>query len=248
MIRKILFAATFVLLGCQQGNVTNQDNPQECCFNQHEVSEIKGKANKISRESAVKIHVYTNAGRVRGTGSYFKYRGRHIVITAAHLWTRGQARVMKSEAEVTGPDDRVMARLVYIDHRNDIAILDTPEMSGRVPAKFKRAANYAIGEKTTYSGFPGANSLLTFQGEIAGDGFGTNITMFSMAWGGSSGSGVFNEAGEYVGVVSSIMVGRGFAGPQLVGTVVYVAPANLIDLNVLDGALSFKESTKNDGF
>jgi len=245
---KSLFAVALLMLGCQQGNVAKQEKPQECCFNQHEVIEIKGKSSRISRESAVKIHVSSMAGRVRGTGSYFTYKGSHIVITAAHLWMRIESRVMKSKAQITGSEDMVIGTLVYIDHDNDIAILEVPELGGRKPAKFNRAKSYAVGEKTTYSGFPGANNLLTFQGEIAGEGYGRDITMFSMAWGGSSGSGVFNEAGEYVGVVSSIMVGRGFAGPQLVGTVVYVAPANLIDLNALESALSAKEATKNDGF
>jgi hypothetical protein len=83
---------------------------------------------------------------------------------------------------------------------------------------------------------------------LSGDGFGTDIAMNSFAWGGSSGSGVFDEDGRFVGVVVSIMVGRGWEGPQLVGSVVYIAPANMIDSVYLRQNLDKLEATKNAGF
>jgi len=72
--------------------------------------------------------------------------------------------------------------------------------------------------------------------------------MHSMAWGGSSGSGVFDSSGRFVGVVSSIMVGRSFLGPQLVGSIVYISPANLIDMEYLKQNLRTMEDKKNEGF
>jgi hypothetical protein len=72
--------------------------------------------------------------------------------------------------------------------------------------------------------------------------------MHSFAWGGSSGSGVFNMQGRYVGVVVSIMVGRAPNGPQLAGSVVYVAPATLIDRKVLRQNVKLVRKTKNAGF
>jgi len=69
-----------------------------------------------------------------------------------------------------------------------------------------------------------------------------------MAWGGSSGSGVFDVDGRFVGVVSSIMVGRGYFGPQLVGSIVYVAPANLIDIQYLRENLRKAKEKKNARF
>jgi|GEM_PF-3566808 S1-C subfamily serine protease len=222
---------------------------QECCYMEYKVKgSIEGRANRISRESAVKIHVKGAVGTYRGTGTYFDYKGSHIVITAAHLWAEYPPTALKSEALVTGPSEKVVGKLVYWDPYVDIAIMVVPKMESRSPAKFVRDPNYAVGQSVIYSGFPGANSLLTFRGEVAGDGYGTSIAINSFAWGGSSGSGVFDERGRYVGVVSAIMVGRGFIGPQLVGSVVYVAPANLIDMQLVRQNIRLLGERKNDGF
>tara|TARA_B100000900_G_C20186777_1_gene556242 strand:+ start:43 stop:246 length:204 start_codon:yes stop_codon:yes gene_type:complete len=66
--------------------------------------------------------------------------------------------------------------------------------------------------------------------------------------GGSSGSGVFDENGQFVGTLVSIMVGRGFQGPQLVGSVVYIAPATLIDTGWLKDNIRKSRGMKNNGF
>jgi len=225
-----------------------RDN-QECCFMEYGVKDsIEGHSQRVSRESAVKIHVQAPGGRYRGTGTYFKYRGHHIVVTAAHLWAEGPPTVLTSEALITSPLEKVVGKLVYWDPYVDIAILVTPELGSRTPAKFVRDPEYSVGETVVYSGFPGRNSLLTFEGEIAGDGYGTDLAMHSLAWGGSSGSGVFDTRGRFVGVVSSIMVGRGFFGPTLVGSIVYVAPANLIDMQYVRQNIRTLEKRKNDGF
>ena len=222
---------------------------QECCYMEYGVKErVEGRANKISRESAVIIHVQQAGGRYRGTGSYFKYRGSHMVVTAAHIWAESIPTLLKDGAIVSAPHEEVVGKLVYWDPYVDIAILKIPGLESRRAAKFVRDPQYAVGEPVVYSGFPGQNSLLTFMGEIAGDGYGTDIAMHSMAWGGSSGSGVFDIDGRFVGVVSSIMVGRGFFGPQLVGSIVYVAPANLIDMQYLRQNLKRLKEKKHARF
>ena len=222
---------------------------QECCYMEYGVKErVEGRANKISRESAVIIHVQQSTGRYRGTGTYFKYRGDHMVVTAAHIWAESVPTLLKDGAIVSAPHEDVVGKLVYWDPYVDIAILKIPGLESRRAAKFVRDPQYAVGESVVYSGFPGQNSLLTFVGEIAGDGYGTDIAMHSMAWGGSSGSGVFDVDGRFVGVVSCIMVGRGFFGPQLVGSIVYVAPANLIDMQYLRQNLKRLKEKKNARF
>jgi hypothetical protein len=222
---------------------------QECCYMEYGVKEaVEGRANKISREAAVVVHVQQSGGRYRGTGTYFKYRGHHIVITAAHIWAENVPTMLKDGALIEGPNEEVIGKLVYWDPYVDIAILRIPSLDSRRPAKLVRDPQYAVGETVVYSGFPGQNSLLTFVGELAGDGYGTDLAMHSMAWGGSSGSGVFDTDGRFVGVVSSIMVGRGFFGPQLVGSIVYVAPANLIDMQYLRQNLQRMKEKKNARF
>ena len=203
---------------------------------------------KNARNAAVMVHVQQSTGRYRGTGTYFKYKGHHIVITAAHIWAENPPKMLSDGALVASPEEKVVGQVVYFDPYTDIAILKVPALESRKPAKLVRDPQYSVGETVVYSGFPGQNSLLTFEGELAGDGYGTDLAMHSMAWGGSSGSGVFDSDGRFVGVVSSIMVGRGFFGPQLVGTIVYVAPANLINMNALRENLRKMKEKKNARF
>ena len=202
---------------------------------------------RISRNSAVQVRIEYPQASISGSGTYFKYKGHNMVITAAHLYALGGGAVLKSEALIVTPQEKVIGTLVYLDNISDIAIFKVPSLDSRKAAKFKRTQSYEVGSDVVYSGFPGANSLLTIPGKLSGEGFGTDIAMHSFAWGGSSGSGVFDEDGRFVGVVVSIMVGRGFV-PQLVGSVVYVAPANLIDSVYLRQNLDKVEATKNAGF
>ena len=222
---------------------------QECCYLEYGVKEkVIGHSNKISRNSAVKIHVQQMGGLYRGTGTYFKYRGRSIVVTAAHIWAESPPSMFNSEALITSPSEKVIGKIIYWDPYVDIAVLLVPEIESRTPAKFVRDPEYTVGEEVVYSGFPGRNSLLTFSGTLAGDGYGTSLAMHSMAWGGSSGAGVFDVRGRFVGVVSSIMVGNSYFGPKLVGSIVYVSPANLIDMQYLRQNIRKLETQKNDGF
>ena len=208
----------------------------------------KTHAERVSRNSAVQVRIEYAQASIRGSGTYFKFKNHTMVVTAAHLYALGGAQVMQSEALIVTPHEKVIGKLVYIDNISDIAIFKVPTLDSRKAAKFKRTSSYEIGSDVVYSGFPGANSLLTIPGRLSGEGFGTDIAMHSFAWGGSSGSGVFDEKGDFVGVVVSIMVGRGFMGPQLVGSVVYIAPANLIDTVYLRQNLDKLEATKNAGF
>lgn len=205
-------------------------------------------SHRISRNAAVRVQIDYGFTLIYGSGTYFKWKNQTMVITAAHLFALGGDSVFNSEAFITTPHERVLGRLVYIDKQVDIAIFAVPELPSRRPATFNRADSYEIGESTVYSGFPGANNLLTFHGTMAGEGYGTDIAMHSFAWPGSSGSGVFNEKGEFVGVVTAIMVGGGPGGRQLVGSVVYVAPASLIDSRYLLNNLRRLKEGKNEGF
>lgn len=205
-------------------------------------------AERISRNSAVRVKIEYPHASIRGTGTYFKFKGHNIVITAAHLYALGPATVLESEALIVTPREKVVGTLVYMDRITDIAVFKVPTLDSRTPAKFKRTPSYEVGSDVVYSGFPGANNLLTIGGKISGSGFGSDIAMYSFAWGGSSGSGVFDSNGRFVGVLVSIMVGPGFGGRQLIGSIVYVAPANLIDTVYLRQNLDKLEGTTNVGF
>jgi hypothetical protein len=143
----------------------------------------------------------------------------------------------------------VVGTLAYFDPYTDVAIFRIAPLESRKPAKFVRTPKYVVGDPVVYSGFPGSNNLLTLNGEIVGDGFGTDLAIQSFAWGGSSGSGVFDKKGHFVGVVVAIMVGRSLFGyPEKIGSIVYVAPANLIDTVYLRQNLDRLGVTTNAGF
>ena len=210
----------------------------------------KTHAERVSRNSAVQVRIEYMPVTIRGSGTYFKYGGHNMVVTAAHLYAHGGSKVLESEGLIVTPHEKVVGKLVYFDAISDIAIFKVPTLDSRKAAKFKRTSSYKVGEDVVYSGFPGENNLLTISGKLSGEGFETDITMHSFAWEGSSGSGVFDDDGRFIGVIASIMIGRGFAGldPQLASSVVYVAPANLIDSAYLMRNLDKLEATKNAGF
>lgn len=203
---------------------------------------------KTSRTAAVRVTIDYGYATISGSGTYFKWKGHTMVVTAAHLYALGGGTAMHDEALIITPGEKVLGKLVYIDKIVDVAVFAVPTLDTRRPARFNRATDFPIGEEVVYSGFPGANNLLTFEGVLTGDGYNTDIAMQSFAWGGSSGSGVFNSRGEYVGVLVSIMVGPGFQGPQLAGSVVYIAPATLVDSALLRYRLDKLARTKNRGF
>ena len=203
---------------------------------------------KKSREAAVRVEVDIGFGLVGGSGTYFKIGKHTVVVTAAHLYTFSPGEVFKDEAIITTPHEKVLGTLVYIDRYVDIAVIKVPTLDSRNAAAFKRVKKYDVGEDVVYSGFPGANNLLTFGGLLIGEGFGTDLAMQSMAWPGSSGSGVFDSRGRFVGVVSAIMVGHGIEGRQLVESVVYVAPASLIDSRQVKANLDKLGRDRNEGF
>lgn len=253
VITGVLMSAILILAGCQapEGlalDLSNRANDLQLSTSSDVSYDYETYVHRISRNSAVRVQVRYPFGTIRGSGTYFKWKGHTMVITAAHLFAFGGAEVMSSEALITTPNEKVLGKLVYVDNYVDVAIFAVPSLDSRRPARFDRSVDYPIGEKVVYSGFPGANNLLTFEGVLSGLGYDTDIAMQSFAWGGSSGSGVFDSRGDFVGVLVSIMVGPGPHGPQLIGSVVYVAPATLIDTALLRQRLDKMGRLKNNGF
>jgi len=203
---------------------------------------------KKSREAAVRVEIDLGGASVGGSGTYFKIGKHTVVVTAAHLFMFSEGKVLHDEATITTPHEKVVGTLVYIDDIVDIAIIKVPTLDSRNAAAFKRVKKFEVGKSVVYSGFPGANNLLTFGGTLIGEGFGTDIAMQSVAWGGSSGSGVFDLNGRFVGVLVSIMMAPGPDGRQLVESIVYVAPANLVDSAYLKYNLDKIGRDKNEGF
>ena len=181
-----------------------------------------------ARTSAVKIRSLTQGGH--GSGTYMIAYGRRIVATAAH--------VVRSETvmAIDGRDgESVVGQVIFVDHDVDIAFLVVPEMKTRTAVRYNPRKLYderLIGTPLTYTGFPSHHDLLTIRGYVAALEYNMIITnMFG--WFGSSGSGVYDQKGRLVGVVSGIDVGNiGFRLP--LESIVWVAPMSKVDLEMLE--------------
>ena|GEM_PF-1217258 len=178
-----------------------------------------------ARSAAVKVRSLLQGGH--GSGTYMVAHGRRVVVTAAHVVRN------ESVMAIDGRDgETVVGQVVFADHDIDIAFIVVPEMETRTAIRYRpqrRFDDRLVGTTLTYTGFPSHHDLLTIRGYIAAVEKGHLVTnMFG--WFGSSGSGVFDKHGRYMGCVSGIDVGTlGFGMRIPLESIVWVAPASQLD-------------------
>jgi hypothetical protein len=196
---------------------------------------------KMSKDAAVVVWG-TVAGEkvVRGSGTYFSYKRHNIVITAYHVYDdpRIEGAMVQSQS-----GEMVAANILYSNRGRDICVLEVPRMRTVDPASLRPMMPMQADEglSVLYTGFPGNHQHtepLTLSGTLAGidddHGF---VIMQSYAWMGSSGSGVFDSRGRYIGVLVALDVDRGLFGPQLQENIVYVSPVWGVSLEEIEGLL-----------
>ena len=149
------------------------------------------------------VEVVTASGR--GSGTLFEIDGHYLVFTAAHV-INGSPVV-----SVLGRNgEMVFGTPVLTANEVDMAVVLVPQMNSRTAMKYspakKQDIDEYVGEEVTYTGFPSHHDLLTIDGVIASEEDG-NLVMHSYAWPGSSGSGVFDFKGRFVGVVKAVDIG-----------------------------------------
>jgi len=153
--------------------------------------------------------------------------GRRVVVTAAHVVRN------ESVMAIDGRDgETVVGQVVFRDSDVDIAYIVVPEMETRTAIRYRPQQNYnerLIGTKLTYTGFPSHHDLLTIRGYVSSLEHEMIVTnMFG--WFGSSGSGVYDQHGRYVGCVSGIDMGSMGWGVRIpLESIVWVAPVSRID-------------------
>ena len=169
------------------------------------------------------VQVITPFGR--GSGTLFEIDGHYVVFTAAHV-IDGMPVV-----QIAGRNGETVFGTTILTASNvDMAIVLVPEMNSRKPMQYRPRGHEDIdrlaGTEVTYTGFPSHHDLLTIDGTIASEEDG-NLVMHSYAWPGSSGSGIFDMRGRFIGVVRAVDVGIWSyqVPPQLVEDMVWIAPA-----------------------
>ena len=186
-----------------------------------------------TRNAAVMIHHID--GSRRGSGVYMSYDNHHLVLTSAHVVEGGPPIVRVT----THTGESVVAPVIVaaLSHTEDYAVLliEEPLSSATaMPLKIRQNSRGGIvGESIVYSGSPGHHELLTLYGNVSGVAANENLIVHSYAWMGASGSGVFDDRGNLVGILRAIDVNDGIVVPQLNEDMVWVAPLTSIDLQRL---------------
>ncbi len=181
-------------------------------------------AAKVRRQvRSAAVQVVTPMGR--GSGTLFEIDGHYVVFTAKHVV--GSSLIVS----IVGRNgETVFGTPVLSANDVDMAMILVPAMNSRKPMSYKPAAHQniddVVGKGVTYTGFPSHHDLITIDGTIASEEDG-NLVMHSYAWPGSSGSGVFDYNGRFIGVVRAVDVGVWSyqVPPQLIEDMVWVAPA-----------------------
>ena len=92
--------------------------------------------------------------------------------------------------------------------------------------------SYNLLDKTFYTGYPNSIGPTTWTGNISGF-TGDYLVVQTYAWSGASGSGVFDERGELIGIIMALDVGANEYGYQVLNNFVIVVPIWQIDFGSL---------------
>lgn len=250
-IKNFIITASLLLVSCTGPVFPNSNSNLQAAQAQHKIEvqnslgavlEIVDAANlsiveKRTRQASVKVKSILQGGH--GSGTYMVAYGRRIVATAAHVVRNESTMLIEGRK-----DEAVIGKVVFVDHNVDLAFLVVPEMKTRTAVRYRPQLRYnetLVGTNLTYTGFPSHHDLLTIRGYVAA--LEHNMIVANMfGWFGSSGSGVFDDQGRYVGCVSGIDMGRYGGGYRIpIEEIVWVAPITSIDQEVLKSKILSSE-------
>jgi S1-C subfamily serine protease len=250
-IKNFIIITSLLLVSCTGPVLPKSNSNQQAIQAQHKIEvqnslgavlEIVDAANlsiveKRTRQASVKVKSILQGGH--GSGTYMVAYGRRIVATAAHVVRNESTMLIEGRK-----DEAVIGKVVYVNHDVDLAFLVVPEMKTRTAVRYRPQLRYnetLVGTNLTYTGFPSHHDLLTIRGYVAA--LEHNMIVANMfGWFGSSGSGVFDDQGRYVGCVSGIDMGRFGGGYRIpIEEIVWVAPITSIDQEILKSKILSSE-------
>jgi len=179
-----------------------------------------------SVKSAVRVASMDFASGAMSTlsGTYFSFAEGFYVLTSAHgILDRCESILIFHDKETSK-----CKKIVIIDREVDYAIVEISEMKSRTPIRVPAALanwkkSYNLLDKTYYTGYPNSNGPTTWTGNISGFS-GDYLIIQTYAWSGASGSGMFDERGELIGIIMAIDVGVTEFGYQVLNNFVIVVP------------------------
>ena len=190
---------------------------------------------KKSRLSSVQIvSIFPEQQMIStSSGTYFESYGGYFVVGVAH----GLGGPCENTKIVVDGNVYDCKKYIFVDQNQDYSIIQVEKISNRKPIKIpqdlpknkKWVKSLSLLNKVVYTGYPNNLGALTISGEIAGFSSSEHIYIISYAWQGSSGSGVFDHSGKYIGYVVAVDVGQTDLGVQILQNVVLVMPAFKID-------------------
>ena len=190
---------------------------------------------KKSRRSAVRvISIDVTTGAISTfSGTYIESYGSYFVATVAH----GLIGQCDSTKIVFDQNVYDCLKLIEVNNVNDYALIQVEEIEVRkavnipqdLPKRKQWKGVYSVLNKVVYTGYPNSIGPLSIEGRVAGSNGDRFIYLHSYAWEGSSGSGVFDYRGKYIGHVVAIDVGSTEFGVQVLNNVVLVIPSFKID-------------------
>lgn len=198
---------------------------------------------KRSISSAVRIISFNvENGEVSvSSGTYFQHEDNYYILTVRHGIVLLSCDAI--QIEVDG-DLRPCNDIVSHNEYHDYAMLSVDKISNREPIRFPKdfVTKYREWQKVIsplepliYTGFPNTIGPVTLSGRVMGMSPDEYIYFNSYAWSGSSGSGVFDSRGKFMGYIVALDVGRTEYGMDVLENVILVVPHYRIDWSPLFG-------------
>lgn len=180
---------------------------------------------KLAFDSSVLIYSMKQEGIATGSGNLITFDKQNYIITANHV-VDGSLFLGAIEKD-TGT---LPVEIIFQDPIKDIAILKPlGPFTSTTPAKFKESKDNLIGKPVVHCGHPSVVSFNISRGIITSI-VGDSLIIDSFSLPGSSGSIVFGESGEIIGVVVSIGINDTLGVPDLIGNIVRVIPFDYLYL------------------